>query len=194
MQDYFCSFDFENYLQLYFGYRWHNHLKPEIKSGNWSAYEDDLILELQNSFGNSWAKISKMLPGRSDNAVKNRFHLLNRFQAKNGSSKNIRKQSRSDKIHGGHAADTKNCPICNANEKDQYTPVIEVTDENKAQVTLDDEYWPLTHTELEECAKYLMDDDYAGHELTHDLSPFSFPLENYYDSTNQEQYCMSTEI
>ena len=177
--------------------RWHNHLKPEIKSGNWSADEDELIIELQRSFGNSWAKISKMLPGRSDNAVKNRFHLLNRFQAKNPSSKNIRKIARREKS-SGNVCDTEKFTIRNNNEKeDQYTPALDVTDENSEQISLDAtnvEYSPLTHIELQECAKYLMDDDFMGLDLTQSSSPFSFCIPNHYHSTPQQQYSMWTEI
>lgn len=59
--------------------RYHNHLKPEIKKGNWTKEEDALIIELSKKIGNQWARISKFLPGRSDNAIKNRFHaILNR--------------------------------------------------------------------------------------------------------------------
>lgn len=65
--------------------RYHNHLKPEIKKGNWTKEEDALIIELSNKIGNQWARISKFLPGRSDNAIKNRFHaILNRKTSESG--------------------------------------------------------------------------------------------------------------
>ncbi|KAF3444227.1 hypothetical protein FNV43_RR13917 [Rhamnella rubrinervis] len=51
--------------------RWINYLRPDLKRGNFSEEEDDLIINLHSLLGNKWSLIASRLPGRTDNEIKN---------------------------------------------------------------------------------------------------------------------------
>ena len=58
--------------------RWTHHLDPSIFRGEYTAEEDAKIINLQREHGNKWSEIAKMLPGRTENAVKIRYKQLRR--------------------------------------------------------------------------------------------------------------------
>jgi hypothetical protein len=54
--------------------RWFNALDPAVTRGPWTPLEDRLLVQLHQRFGNRWTKISGLMPARSQNAIKNRWH------------------------------------------------------------------------------------------------------------------------
>lgn len=59
--------------------RWRYKLDPKLKRDvAWTIDEDNLLRELQAKVGNKWAMIGKLLKGRSDVDVKNRFFSTQR--------------------------------------------------------------------------------------------------------------------
>ena len=75
--------------------RWTGQLDPKLNHNEWTTEEDFFLLKIHQTLGNTWAKIASKMPGRSANAVKNRFRFISKRQNMNSSSSQSSSQTMS---------------------------------------------------------------------------------------------------
>lgn len=64
--------------------RWANHLRPELKKVAFTQEEERFIIEMHAKLGNKWARMASLLPGRTDNEIKNYWNTRTKRRQRAG--------------------------------------------------------------------------------------------------------------
>ena len=96
--------------------RWTYYLSPNNNLEPFSIEEDKMIVEKVNQLGTKWSIISKEMPGRSDNSIKNRWYSKLRSKCNiddNGAyTLDVAKLLASNEITKGRKRSKKNSSDC----------------------------------------------------------------------------------
>lgn len=86
----------------------------------WSAAEDSMIFQMYLLFGSKWSRMRKVLPGRTDNRIKNRFHFLSRRLDKDAArllQDNDNGMAVSSRAHLDDSTDSTSMPYSNIDKE-----------------------------------------------------------------------------
>ncbi|KAM1587369.1 hypothetical protein ACFX1X_026871 [Malus domestica] len=144
--------------------RWLNYLRPDIKRGNISSEEEELIIRLHKLLGNRWSLIAGRLPGRTDNEIKNYWNTTLSKKTEQGS----------DKAPHHELTSTTNSK--------EYTPKPKPASKSHQTVQV-------IRTKAFKCRKVVIPSHLDGHDQMIDrlnVNPGLFPCESPSSSASQD--------
>ncbi|KAM7498216.1 hypothetical protein LguiA_022630 [Lonicera macranthoides] len=152
--------------------RWLNYLQQNVKRGNYTSEEEDLIIKMREELGNKWSLIAAKLPGRTDNEIKNYWHSCLKKRVTQSSTSCISELTQDDTVTDGVSSQETselkaNEQIKSAQENDAADALSEQTSEGYSQLA------ESTSSELSS------DFDYA---LSNDINFFSDDGINSFES------------
>ena len=132
--------------------RWQNYLDPAVTKGPITAEEEKKIFMGQRLYGNKWAEIAKIIPGRRDNLIKNHFYSTLRRQ--------LRKTLVKSKIETGKCPNNVNIQCIWTMLKKNLIPYSMIDNENVRELLVHLDKNPKDIFELSECEESLQEKKY----------------------------------